>query len=216
MSSSSSSSTLSVSTTQENLKSIIFVDTIEKLQQVLPTLSRQKVWAIDLEGVDLGATGEICIIQISTGRYSPVILLDVHTLGNATFTTPFTEPPLQTLDQTKNNTVITTSTTTKESSNTESLSNNSSSSSSSSSTTTSTNTEAFVNTNTTHCTIPTSLITSNISSSSPIYTLKQLLEDTSICKFMWDVRADTNALYGLFGVGIRSAVDLQVSKKYKR
>lgn len=182
-----SSSPKSSVTTQKNLESIVFVDTIEKLLLVLPELRRHTVWAIDLEGVDLGATGEICIIQISTGRYSPVILLDVHTLGKNIFTTEY-------CDCTSGNTSSTVTPLSSSSTTTISSTTNNSNKSGSSG-----------NTTTARSIIPAAAATE-------VYSLQQLLEDTTIIKFMWDVRSDTNALYGLFGVTIKSAVDLQVSR----
>ncbi|KAK3384020.1 hypothetical protein B0T24DRAFT_607158 [Lasiosphaeria ovina] len=41
-------------------------------------------------------------------------------------------------------------------------------------------------------------------------TLKSILEDPTISKYLWDVRSDADALWALYGVGLRGVTDLQL------
>ena len=72
---------------------IFFVDNKSSLRDMLADLGLNEKkadssLAVDLEGVNLGATGEICIIQlISSQNPTHIYLLDICTLGSRAFTT---------------------------------------------------------------------------------------------------------------------------------
>jgi len=102
--------------------------------------------AVDLEGVDLGASGEICIIQCSTARRgAPIWLFDVVALGGALFAPG-----------------------------------------------------------------------GGGGGGEGGESLRDLLEDASLPKLLWDVRSDVNALFFLFGVRPRGLVDLQLADVAQR
>lgn len=63
---------------------IAFIDTYEDCKQVCSQLSFSKLLALDLEGIDLGRTGEICLLQIAT-EDGHVYLFDICTLKGEAF-----------------------------------------------------------------------------------------------------------------------------------
>jgi hypothetical protein len=71
---------------------IFFVDNKTSLRDMLADLGPNDKnsdfsLAVDLEGVNLGATGEICIIQlISSQNPTHIYLLDICSLGSRAFT----------------------------------------------------------------------------------------------------------------------------------
>lgn len=48
------------------------------------------------------------------------------------------------------------------------------------------------------------------SASSPATTLKSILEDTSLPKYLWDVRNDADALFSLYAIDLAGVTDLQL------
>eukprot|EP00929_Paragymnodinium_shiwhaense_P094700 TRINITY_DN55462_c0_g1_i1.p1 TRINITY_DN55462_c0_g1~~TRINITY_DN55462_c0_g1_i1.p1 ORF type:complete len:348 (+),score=43.47 TRINITY_DN55462_c0_g1_i1:77-1120(+) len=66
------------------MSQVELVDAAERCKRICAELGQHSCLAIDLEGVDLGRTGDICIVQIGAvdGR---VWLFDVTTLGHRAF-----------------------------------------------------------------------------------------------------------------------------------
>jgi exonuclease 3'-5' domain-containing protein 1 len=73
------------SSTSSHAARVVWVDAPASLAAMLADLAAHAAVAVDLEGVSLGREGEVAIVQISTGRHSPVYLVDVCALGAAAF-----------------------------------------------------------------------------------------------------------------------------------
>ena len=87
-----------VYTVKSSGTAVFLVDTPDKLAACLAELGKHSVLALDLEGVNLGARdGEVALLQLSTGRHSPVFLVDVCRLGAAAFGEPGIDGSLRSL-----------------------------------------------------------------------------------------------------------------------
>ncbi|CAE7811809.1 Exd1 [Symbiodinium sp. CCMP2592] len=69
---------------QEDPEEPCWIDELQDCRSVCDVLLQVDAIAVDVEGVDLGRAGEICIIQVST-RMRQVYLFDITTLGRAAF-----------------------------------------------------------------------------------------------------------------------------------
>eukprot|EP00930_Biecheleria_cincta_P030460 TRINITY_DN21102_c0_g2_i2.p1 TRINITY_DN21102_c0_g2~~TRINITY_DN21102_c0_g2_i2.p1 ORF type:complete len:332 (-),score=69.35 TRINITY_DN21102_c0_g2_i2:115-1110(-) len=61
------------------------VDTVQLCQAAVAELFREKEVAVDIEGVELGRRGEICLIQITGASSDIVYLFDIFVLRDKTF-----------------------------------------------------------------------------------------------------------------------------------
>jgi len=69
---------------QQDPEEPCWIDELQDCRSVCDVLLQVDAIAVDVEGVDLGRAGEICIIQVST-RMRQVYLFDITTLGRAAF-----------------------------------------------------------------------------------------------------------------------------------
>ena len=93
----SHTSKLSLAQSTVESSNIVFVDDKAKCEEVCKELSSETILALDLEGVDLGRDGKICILQLgcSDGR---VYLFDICVLTHDAFTSSGLRRLLEDLD----------------------------------------------------------------------------------------------------------------------
>ncbi|CAK0827933.1 unnamed protein product [Prorocentrum cordatum] len=61
------------------------IDTVGECQAAVAQLETENVIAVDIEGIDLGRQGEVCLIQVYGVSSPSVLLFDVFTMGPDAF-----------------------------------------------------------------------------------------------------------------------------------